>query len=175
MRKRCTHTSVVRWARAEVPPSLRTSSRHANEPALEPAARSSPAWTTSTRASASSRFARATSKRRWRSFVETAEISLPELTWIWTGERNWTFWDVTTSAGSAGVVFTSANSAGVNLWFFGAVGGKPRMLPDESLMFCIDTSYSDGGALNPVGFCAIASCKGTYPPDVCPGDTADNL
>ncbi len=33
------------------------------------------------------------------------------------------------------------------------------MLPDESLMFCIDTSYSDGGALNPVGNCAIASCK----------------
>ncbi len=33
------------------------------------------------------------------------------------------------------------------------------MLPDESLMFCIDTSYSDGGALNPVGICDIASCK----------------
>ena len=33
------------------------------------------------------------------------------------------------------------------------------MLPDESLMFCIDISYSDGGALNPVGICDIASHK----------------
>ncbi len=69
------------------------------------------------------------------------------------------FCDVTTSAGSAGVVFTSANSAVVNLYFFGAAGGIPFMLPDESLTFCIDTSYSDGGALNPVGICDIASVR----------------
>ena len=148
--------SVVRWAGPESPPSLRTSSRRAMEPAFEPASRSIFAYSSSTRDSASSRFKRAMSRRFFRSAVEITEISLPELAWRWAGER--TSRGAVARAARAGETGTVAALARVSFTFLRSFSCA-NTLP-EVVLFCIDASVcSDVGALKPVGTCVIASSR----------------